>query len=71
MCFLHYLLQTAIRHKKSLARGEEVEFTITEGRKGPMATDVTGPNERPVKGYVLMYTAVHEALIVNSITPRN
>ena len=44
--FVHY---ASIRGEgfKSLAEGQKVEFTVTQGQKGPQAQDVTAITEEP------------------------
>ena len=44
--FVHY---GSIRGEgfKSLAEGQKVEFTVTQGQKGPQAQDVTAITEEP------------------------
>ena len=36
--FVHY---TEVKNEESLEEGDEVEFEITDGPKGPMATAIT------------------------------
>ncbi len=57
--FVHY---ASIRGEgfKSLAEGQKVEFTVTQGQKGPQAQDVTAITEEPKGPQAQDVTAITE-----------
>ena len=57
--FVHY---ASIRGEgfKSLAEGQKVEFTVTQGQKGPQAQDVTAITEEPKSLHEEEVTAITE-----------